>query len=147
MKIKIEGLNDLNKTLRRLGEAPQKHVTASARKGMNVSFKAAKAKAPIETGELKKGLKMVGEKSRTKGKKVYQVVFDDAKNDIFQKKNKAGKVTGYYPASMEYGFFTRNGRFIPGYHFLKKSLEDNASKVQKVIIETMQDKIDKELKK
>lgn len=147
MKIKIEGLNDLNKTLRRLGEAPQKHVTASARKGMNVSFKAAKAKAPIETGELKKGLKMVGEKSRTKGKKVYQVVFDDAKNDIFQKKNKEGKVTGYYPASMEYGFFTRNGRFIPGYHFLKKSLEDNASKVQKVIIETMQDKIDKELKK
>lgn len=147
MKVKIEGMKELNKSLKRLGEAPQKHVTSSVRKGMNISFKDAKAKAPIETGELKSGIKMVGEKSRIKGKKVYQIVFDRAKNDIFQKKNKEGKVIGYYPASMEYGFFARNGKYIPGYHFLKKALEENSGKVEKTIIEEMQKKIDKELGK
>lgn len=147
MKVKIEGMKELNRSLKRLGETPQKHVTSSVRKGMNISFKDAKAKAPIETGELKGGIKMIGEKSRIKGKKVYQIVFDRAKNDVFQKKNKEGKVTGYYPASMEYGFFAKNGRYIPGYHFLKKALEENSSKVQKTIIEDMQNKIEKELNK
>lgn len=147
MKVKIEGMKELNRSLKRLGETPQKHVTSSVRKGMNISFKDAKAKAPIETGELKSGIKMVGEKSRTKGKKVYQIVFDRAKNDVFQKRNKEGKVTGYYPASMEYGFFARNGRYIPGYHFLKKALEENSDKVQMTIIEDMQNKIEKELNK
>lgn len=147
MKVKIEGMKELNRSLKRLGETPQKHVTSSVRKGMNISFKDAKAKAPIETGELKGGIKMIGEKSRIKGKKVYQIVFDRAKNDVFQKKNKKGKVTGYYPASMEYGFFAKNGRYIPGYHFLKKALEENSSKVEKTIIEDMQNKIEKELNK
>lgn len=147
MKVKIEGMKELNRSLKRLGEAPQKHVTSSVRKGMNVAFKDAKNKSPVETGELKSGIKMVGEKSKIKGKKVYQVVFDRAKNNVFQKRNKEGKVTGYYPASMEYGFFARNGRYIPGYHFLKKALEENAGKVQKTIIENMQNKIEKELNK
>lgn len=147
MKVKIEGMRELNRSLKKLGEVPQKHVTASVRKGMNVAFKDAKNKAPIETGELKSGIKMVGEKSRIKGKKVYQIVFDRAKNNVFQKENKEGKVTGYYPASMEYGFFARNGRYIPGYHFLKKALEENSGKVQKTIIENMQNKIEKELNK
>jgi HK97 gp10 family phage protein len=147
MKVKIEGMKELDRTLKRLGEVPQKHVTSSVRKGMNVAFKDAKNKSPVETGELKSGIKMVGEKSKIKGKKVYQVVFDRAKNNVFQKRNKEGKVTGYYPASMEYGFFARNGRYIPGYHFLKKALEENAGKVQKTIIENMQNKIEKELNK
>lgn len=147
MKVKIEGMKELNRSLKRLGEVPQKHVTSSVRKGMNIAFKDAKAKAPIETGELQGGIKMVGEKSKVKGKKVYQIVFDRAKNAVFQKRNKEGKVTGYYPASMEYGFFARNGRYIPGYHFLKKALEENSGKVQKKIIEDMQNKIEKELNK
>lgn len=147
MKVKIEGMKELNRSLKRLGEVPQKHVTSSVRKGMNVAFKAAKYNSPVETGELKGGLKMVGERSKIKGKKVYQIVFDRAKNDIFQKKNKEGKVIGYYPASMEYGFFARNGRYIPGYHFLKKSLEENSGQVQKVVVESMQSKIEKELNK
>lgn len=146
-RTEIEGMKELKKALKRLGEVPQKHVTSSVKKGMNVAFRDANKNAPIETGELKSGLKMVGEKSRIKGKKVYQVVFDRAKNDIFQKKNKQGKIVGYYPASMEYGFFARNGRYIPGYHFLKKALEENSSKVEKTIMEDMRKKIDKELNK
>jgi len=144
-KYKIEGMKELQKSIKRLGGVPQKAVTPSARKGMNVAIKSAKSNAPVDTGELKKGLKLVGERSRTKGKKVYQVVFDRAKNDIFQKRNSLGDVTGYYPASQEYGYFARNGRYIPGYHFLEKALTENVSKIEKTTVGEMSKRIDKEL--
>jgi hypothetical protein len=118
---KIEGMKKLQKDLQKLGQIPQKHVTASAKKGMNTVLKDARANAPYDTGELKKGIILKGEQTRTKGKKAYQVIFDPAKNDVFQKKNAAGEVTGYYPVSQEYGFFARNGRFIPGYRFIHDS--------------------------
>lgn len=146
-KVKIEGMDKLEKSLKRLGQVPQKHVTSAAKKGMNIAFKEAKRKAPVDEGNLKSGIKIIGEKSKTKGKKVYQIVFDREKNNIFQKKNKEGKITGYYPASQEYGFFTKNGRYIPGYHFMKKSLENNSKAIESKIIEDMQNKIEKELNK
>lgn len=144
-KFKIEGMKEIQRSIKKLGEVPQKCVTPAARKGMNLALKNAKNNAPVETGELKNGMKLIGEKARAKGKKVYQVVFDRAKNDIFQKKNKDGKVTGYYPASQEYGFFARNGRYIPGFHFMKKSMENNNLAIANKIIEEMGKNIDKAL--
>ena len=60
--------------MKKLGKVPQKHVTSSARKGMNVSLKD-RANAPFDP--LKKGIVLKGERSRTKAKKVYRVVFDE----------------------------------------------------------------------
>jgi hypothetical protein len=114
---------------------------------MNIPLREAKAKAPVDTGALKRGIILVGEKSKTKGKKVYRIVFDRAYNDIFQKKNKKGQVTGYYPISQEYGYFAKNGRYIPGYRFIHNSLNNNAQKVEKTIVDTMQSKIDQEIRK
>jgi len=145
-KFKIEGMKELQRSIKKLGDVPQKAVTPAARKGMNIALKSARSNAPVDTGELKKGMKLVGERSRHKGKKVYQVVFDRAKNDIFQKKNKEGKVTGYYPASQEYGFFTRNGRYVPGYHFLERSLTENVNKIEQTIVKEMGKQIDKAIK-
>jgi len=144
---KIEGIKELNKSLEKLGKVPQKHVTAAARKGMNIVLKSAKAKAPIDSGDLKKGIKLNGEKSRYKGKKVYQVIFDSAMNDVFQTKDKDGNINGYYPVSQEYGFFAKNGRYIPGYNFMHYALNNNAPTVQKVMITTMKTKIDQEIAK
>lgn len=144
-KFKIEGMKELEKSMKKLGEVPQKYVTAAARKGMNISLKSAKAKAPIEDGYLKNGMKLIGEKSKTKGKKVYRVVFDRDKNDIFQKKNSKGEITGYYPISQEYGFFARNGRYIPGFHFIEKSLTENAGSIEKKIVDEMGKNIEKAL--
>lgn len=146
-RFKIEGMRELKKAINKLGQVPQKCVTPAARKGMNISLKDAKKNAPVgETGELKRGMKLIGEKSRTKGKKVYRVVFDSSKNDIFQKKNKQGKVTGYYPISQEYGFFAKNGRYIPGYHFVEKSLKDNKGAIEKKIVDEMTKEINKVIK-
>jgi hypothetical protein len=145
LTFRIEGMKQLEKSIKKLGEVPQKHVTASARKGMNIVLKDAKANAPYDTGMLKKGIKLVGERSRTKGKKVYRVVFDRAMNDVFQKKNTEGKITGYYPVSQEYGFFAKNGRYIPGYRFISDSLTNNVSKIEKTIVGEMKKRIDAEI--
>ena len=147
VKFKVEGMAELERSLKKLGQVPQKHVTSSARKGMNISLKDARASAPYDTGALKKGIVIKGEKSKDKGKKVYRIVFDRAYNDVFQKKNKDGKITGYYPVSQEYGYFTKNGRYIPGYRFISDSLTDNVSKIEKTIVSTMKTKIDKEIAK
>jgi HK97 gp10 family phage protein len=145
-KFKIEGMKELEKSIKKLGQVPQKAVTPAARKGMNIAIKDARINAPEETGELNSGMKLIGEKSKSKGKKVYRIVFDRAKNNVFQKKNKEGKVTGYYPVSQEYGFFTRNGRYIPGFHFAEKGLTGNANKIEKTIVDEMGKRIDKALK-
>lgn len=155
LKFTVEGLDKLQNDLKKLGKVPQKHVTASAKKGMSIVLKDAKANAPYDTGQLKKGMILQGEKSRYKGKKVYRVVFDPAMNDVFQKKVKNpgesgspnAKDTAYYPASMEYGYFARNGRYIPGYRFIHNSLQNNAEKMERTIITTMKQKIDAEIRK
>lgn len=147
VKFKVEGMKELEKSLKKLGKVPQKHVTASAKKGMNISLKDSRANAPYDTGMLKKGIVLKGERSRTKAKKVYRVVFDRAYNDVFQKKNKDGKITGYYPVSQEYGFFARDGKYIPGYRFISDSLTDNVSKIEKTIVSEMKKKIDAEIAK
>ncbi len=144
---RIEGMAKLQRDLEKLGKVPQKHVTASAKKGMNIALRDSKANAPYDTGMLKKGIKLAGEKSSTKGKKVYRVVFDKSMNDVFQKKNAEGKITGYYPISQEYGFFARNGKYIPGFRFIHNSLTDNVSKIEKTMVSTMKTKIDVEIAK
>lgn len=140
-------MDKLKRDLEKLGKVPQKHVTAAAKKGMNPVLKQAKANAPYDTGQLKKGIILKGEKSKHKGKKVYDVIFDPSMNDVFQKKNAAGEVVAYYPVSQEYGFFTKDGRFIPGYRFIHDSLADNAQSSAKTMVDTMQKKIDAEARK
>lgn len=146
-EFKIEGMRELQKSLEKLGKVPQKHVTSAAKKGMNIELKAAKAAAPVDTGMLRKGMKLIGEKSKYKGKKVYRIVFDRAYNNIFQKPNKQGKITGYYPVSQEYGFFAKNGRYIPGYRFIHATFESNTSRIEKTIVSEMKKKIDAEIAK
>ena len=147
VKFKIEGMDKLLKDLEKIGNVPQKHVTSSSRKAMNVVLKQSRATAPYDEGYLEKGMKLKGERSRAKGKKVYQVIFNPDMNHIFQKPNKEGKITGYYPVSQEYGFFAKNGRYIPGYRFIHDSLADNTQRVEKTIVSEMQKKIDAEIAK
>lgn len=145
VKFKIEGMKELERSMKKLGKVPQKHVTASARKGMNIALKDSRANAPVDAGALKKGLKLTGERSRLKAKKVYQVAFNEKMNDIFQTKDVDGNINGYYPISQEYGFFAKNGRYIPGYRFIRPSLTNNAKKIEKTIVSEMKKKIDAEI--
>ena len=142
---RVEGIEEIRRGMYKLQKIPQRHVTSSARKGMNVVLKDARSRAPVDEGHLQKGMKLKGERSRAKAKKVYQVVFDPRYNHIFQKKNADGKITGYYPVSQEYGFFTVNGRYIPGYMFVHNALTSNTRLVERTIVTEFKDEIDAEI--
>lgn len=138
----IQGMNELQKTIKTLGKLPQKCVTTASKKGATIGLKAVKANAPVDEGELKKGIVLKGERSKAKGKKVYQVTLDKNKNDVFAKESKAGK-RSYYPASQEYGFQTVNGKYIPGYQYMKQSADGNDRTIKGTMIETLSKEIDK----
>lgn len=147
----------LAKTFRQIEKVPQKAVTKAAGKGANVVRKAVRSGVPVDTGALKRGIIRKGERSRVKGKKVYDLMFDPSMNDVFQKPIKhpgeaGGKSSkGYYPASMEYGFLTRSKgggySYVPGYHFMRDAAEASSSAAKKVMIQTLNDEIDKEWSK
>ena len=144
----------LQKSIDRLGKVPQKYVTPAAKKGMNIVLRDSRASAPFDDGDLKKGMKLVGEKSRYKGKKVYEVVFDRAMNDVFRKPIKdpgsrggKGNDTAYYPISQEYGYFAGNGNYIPGFKFIHHSLAKNTQIVSNTMVSALRKKIDAEIMK
>lgn len=145
-KFEVEGMEDIIKALRKMGEVPQKHVTKAAKKAMQPVLKAAKAGAPVDTGELQSGTILKGERSRTRGKKVYRIIFDPKKNDIFQSKNEAGEVNGYYPVSQEYGYFTKSGAYIPGYAFIRDPFNASQKQIERTIVKVMGDEIEKAMK-
>jgi hypothetical protein len=157
-KYTIEGMKELEKTIRKLGQLPQTVVTKAAKEGIKIAHKAAKlGKWKDRTGNLRRGLVIKGEKSRIKGKKVYQVTLNKKMNSIFQKTTstgmtrdnktkKARKGVYYYPASIEYGFrHVNSGRNIPGVHYLRDGLVENKTAFEKKVVTTMQKEIDKVL--
>ena len=109
-------IRDIERTVKMLNEAgksPQKAVTRAAGRAGTVLKRAVKGEVPYKTGTLKRSIVRVGERSRRRGKKVYQVTFDRKMNDELQRPVQnpgmlGGKSSkGYYPASMEYGFLAR----------------------------------------
>ncbi|MCL2225648.1 MAG: hypothetical protein FWB96_11840 [Defluviitaleaceae bacterium] len=145
MNIEVVGINELSRSFARVGKVPQKYVSAASRKALGIPLKKARQTAPVDEGNLKRGLKMQGERSRHRGKKVFRIVFNKSMNDIFQTRNADGKIVGYYPVSQEYGFFARDGSFVPGYAFTRKALENSSGQIERVITTEMKSRIDKEL--
>jgi hypothetical protein len=129
----------------RLEQVPQKSVTKAARAGARIAYRAAKAKAPVDTGELKRAIIMKAERRQVKGKRAYQVTISAALNDTFVKISKAGK-RSYYPASQEYGFFAENGRYIPGYRYLRRAIDEHEQTIRDVTLDTVGKDIDKALR-
>lgn len=116
----------------------------AARIGSNLIGKEIRKAAPKgNTRQLKKGFKKKPERSRFRGKFVFDYAMDPAKNEIFQKPIQHPGILGgknkkaYYPSSIEYGFLARApgagyayipGRKIPtqkveGTHFTKRAAE------------------------
>ena len=147
----------LQKALRRVEQVPQRAVTKAAGKGASVVRKAVRAGVPVATGAMKRGIVRKGERSRTKGKKVYDLMFDPGMNDVFQKPIKdpgaaGGKSPhGYYPASMEYGFLTRSKggglSYVPGYHFMRDAAQGASPAAKQATVKTFMDELGKEWSK
>lgn len=126
-------IRDIERTVKMLNEAgksPQKAVTRAAGRAGTILKRAVKGEAPRRSGTLKKSIVRVGERSRRRGKKVYQVTFDRKMNEQLQKPIRnpgqlGGKNSkGYYPASMEYGFLARAKDGSGGIVFYSETLND-----------------------
>ena len=140
----VFGLSQLQDQFDRLGKFPKKALTKSAKEGMKQPLADAKSSAPVSqkktSGTLKKSIKRKMETPHKKTKSVYQMTFDAKYVDIF-KGNKIRNVGvyggekdyGYYPISMEYGFFSRNG-YTRGQYFIRQAIEKNElSSLEKMV--------------
>lgn len=134
--VAIQGMDELITNIRRLENLPQRTVTASAKKGFKIAFQQAKRDAPIDTGTLRKGIVQVGERARSRGKKVYQATFDKSMNNVFQRPYAGGQKRAYYPASQEYGW-TARGVVHMGLNFMRNSLRDNDRQIEQTIVSEM----------
>lgn len=142
-KFEVEGMDEVIKIIKDVGELPQKCVNKAAKKGIQIAKKDAKNGGWVdETGYLRKGIKEKAEKTKIKGKKVYDLWPDPSMNDVFVKTSKSGK-RAYYPASIEYGFKTKNGGYVPGFKFLYNALTSNKGQIEQTIIQVLTDEIDK----
>lgn len=156
VSVDLRDLKEAKKTFDAMGTLPAKIVTAAARRGATVTRKAVKNSGamPEDTGTMRKALRTKREKSRYKGKKVYEVLFDPALNAVFQRPiQNPGEAGGrspkaYYPASMEYGFLTRskgNGlSYVSGYHFMRDEGETMREPVKAEMAKKFNEAIQKE---
>lgn len=156
MKITMDlrEVKQLERNIQRLGKLPQKCVTSAAGKGATIVKRGIRNEVPVDTGTMKSAIIRKGEKSRVKGKKVYETTFDPGFNDALQKPIKQPGIFGggypkaYYPSSMEYGFLTRSKgggiSYFPGYHFMKEGAEKAESAQQAVTISTLNKNLEKE---
>lgn len=152
----LRDLKEAKKTFDAMGTLPAKIVTAAARRGATVTRKAVKNSGamPEDTGTMRKALRTKREKTRYKGKKVYEVIFDPALNAYLQRPIKnPGEAGGkspkaYYPASMEYGFLTRSKgggiSYFPGFHFMAKEGEAVRGEVRAEMARKFNEAIKKE---
>ncbi|MBO5891226.1 MAG: HK97 gp10 family phage protein [Oscillospiraceae bacterium] len=135
----------------------------AVKKGAKVVQKAIQTQAPVDTGELREGLILVKEKTRTRGKAVYQVTPARGKNAIFQKpiQNpvRSKSPYAYYPASQEYGYFTRRPgggmtyvrsdggeatmNKVPGKHYMRTGADVASETAKNLIAKSLLDTIAK----
>lgn len=139
-------LKRLEREMRALPSGQQRIVTKAAGKAARLIRPIVRAKAPEDTGMLKRGIVVKPERSRSKGKKVYEVTMDRNMNDVFQKPLKSGK-HAYYPSSQEYGFLTRSKggglSYVPGYRYMRDGSEQAEGQAREKMIQTIEEEVEK----
>lgn len=136
------GFVELQQLIEQVGKVPQKVATKAANQGAKIVLAETKANAPVYDGWLKASLKTIGEKTRTQGKKVYEVTFDRAYNSKLVKISDEGK-RSYYPVSQEYGWKYKHGGYHVGLQYMKNSARDVGTIAENKIIEVAKKELDK----
>lgn len=139
----IIGVKEVKKMLEDVGKAPAKVLTKSVKSGAKIALNSARDNAPVDTGNLKRGIRLKAEKRRN-GRRVYGVGFfgKSGKGEEFVKESKKGK-RSFYPVSQEFGWIDEQGKRHPGKRFLRNAIDNNRGSIQDKILETMAEEIDK----
>jgi hypothetical protein len=139
-------MDELMRMFRRLEKLPQAVVVKAARHGTAIARKAAKANAPVDSGELKSGIVQRQERRTKLGKAMFDVIMNASKNQTFVKMTKSG-VRYYYPASQEYGYRLKDGGYMPGLKYMSRALSNNYVRIQRKIVEVGRDEVEKIMRK
>jgi hypothetical protein len=140
MSVELLGVREFERMLLGIRTIPDSVLTRAVKPGATLIRDKARNDAPYEHGFLKKGIKMKVER-RKSGKKVYYLCMDSDMNDIFVKTARSGE-RYYYPASQEYGFRTKNGGYVPGAYFLKNTMSNLKSTVDRDIVEALKNNLE-----
>lgn len=162
----LEGFEELARSFGNLSrDIPQKDLGKAVKKGAVIVQSEIKKYAPKRYGDLRSGIILHKEKSRTKGKVGYDIMMDPDKNSIFQKPImnpvRSTSPYAYYPASQEYGFFTRRPgggmtynrsdgskvtmNKVPGKHYMLAGAETVSEVAKTAVGEEILEVIQKEL--
>lgn len=136
--IKIYGVDDVKKLFNQVENVSVKVLTKAAKTAAKIVLSHAKANAPIDTGNLKKSMKLKMERRR-KWKRVYDIKFV---GENLAKESKSGK-RSFYPASQEYGWIMKNGKKHPGKRFLRDAADKNRDTVNKTVLNVLGQELDK----
>lgn len=161
----IEGFDSLISAMDgMIQNIPGKELTKAVKKGAPMVQRAIKTAAPKRSGTLHSGIILHRERSRVKGKVVYDIMMDPDKNAVFQKPiinpSRSTSPYAYYPASQEYGFFTRrpDGGMtytrpsgdkmhmdkVPGKHYMRTGAEVSGEMAKNAIAGSLLESIEKE---
>ena len=169
MYLNFIGLDELKEKFKLLENVPLKVIRDAAFQAMKPILTASREAAPVRTGNLRKGIKMFGERPiRRRGwrrhKYVFTIVFDKKMNDVFQKpsingiKNSKGIPVAYYPVSQEYGWQHRYwkkidgvktlvpGKKITGKLFVHNTMAAQANQARKTMIDSLNSYVDAQLR-
>lgn len=151
----LEGFEELAKAFAQSArELPKQDLTKAVKKGAAIVQQTVRSTAPVRTGALKRALVLHRERSRSAGKVVFDLMFDPEDyfgfyrpilNPVRSKSDHA-----FYPASQEYGYFTRrpdggmtytksNGETakmdkVPGKYFMRSGAEISENAVTSTIV-------------
>lgn len=147
----VEGLEELQAQLERIGKVPKKELTKAAKAASNITLKEARAKAPVgkntkTRGTLKKSISRKMETPNKRNKSVYRIQYSPKYTDTFLKPTTGvygGKTPhAYYPASVEYGYKTKYGK-TKGKFYMKKALEATEKSAGQTLVDSLTDSINK----
>lgn len=142
--IKYEGHTpeEIADALNRLGYLPPAALSTPVRRSASAVQRLARGHAPRLTGALIVGL-VVGkrEHSSKPGKVVYDVRFAKEMDMAFAKISKKTGKRAYYPASMEYGFRTRDGKRYAGKYYLRDASTELMPYHEQLLLDSMWSKI------
>ena len=149
---KIEGLEELKATVKRIGKLPQKCVNRAVKNGGQYALERLKEETHFKDskGYLKKGLGLKPEKYKKRGKKGIQVTFKKSYTKIFTSPpiEDIGRYGGdprgrfYYPASVEFGRRGLGGKRPK--NFMLDSADRNSTGIKKRMVEVLDNELKKE---
>lgn len=119
--ISLEGEKELIRKFETLEpKVARKVVRQAVRKGGKTLLQATKAKVPVDTGKLKKFIKLRSEKNKRKSGRIGVRVWPPLREDL----DIDPSDRHYYPAVVEFGSQT-----VPARSYLRAALNENAAKI------------------